>query len=365
MNQYKICVYAICRNEEKFVDRWMDSMGEADSVIVLDTGSEDNTVERLRQRGAEVIVEKISPWRFDKARNRSLSYVPEDVDIAVCTDLDEVFRPGWRKLLEEAWTPETTMANYLYNWSLNQDGTPHTQFTYFKVHVRDCYEWICPVHEYLRFTPGKERIQEKKVFVNGMILDHYPDHTKSRSSYLPLLEMAAEETPNDDRMTYYLGREYMYFGRWNDCIRTMERYLALPGAKWKEERCAAMRWMAKSYFMLGSADKAHEIYYQAIAEVPDMRDAYIECAQMAYSLGDWVTVLYMTNEALKINKKSVVYVNMGYSWDYTPDDLAAIANYQLGNYETSLIHARNALSYAEDDERLQSNLELIQLKCGV
>ena len=98
----KIVVYAICKNESQFVDRWMDSMLEADRVVVLDTGSDDDSVRRLRERGAEVTVETISPWRFDTARNRSLELVPEDAELCVCTDLDEVFRLGWRELLERA-----------------------------------------------------------------------------------------------------------------------------------------------------------------------------------------------------------------------------------------------------------------------
>ena len=28
----KVCVYAISKNEEKFVDRWVNSMNEADSI---------------------------------------------------------------------------------------------------------------------------------------------------------------------------------------------------------------------------------------------------------------------------------------------------------------------------------------------
>ena len=44
----KVCVYAICKNEELFVDRWVDSMQEADEIYVLDTGSTDQTVEKLR-----------------------------------------------------------------------------------------------------------------------------------------------------------------------------------------------------------------------------------------------------------------------------------------------------------------------------
>ena len=55
----KVCIYAICKNEAQFVDRWMDSMGEADCVVVTDTGSTDDTVERLRRRGAAVYSETI------------------------------------------------------------------------------------------------------------------------------------------------------------------------------------------------------------------------------------------------------------------------------------------------------------------
>lgn len=39
MNKYKVCVYAICKNEEKFVKRWVKSMQEADKKYVLDTTS--------------------------------------------------------------------------------------------------------------------------------------------------------------------------------------------------------------------------------------------------------------------------------------------------------------------------------------
>lgn len=41
----KIIVYAICKNEEKFVQGWVDTMAEADEIVVLDTGSTDGTVE--------------------------------------------------------------------------------------------------------------------------------------------------------------------------------------------------------------------------------------------------------------------------------------------------------------------------------
>ena len=78
---YRVCVYAICKNESQFVERFMDSMSEADDICVLDTGSTDDTVEKLRARGAHVEQKVISPWRFDVARSESLKLIPKDADI--------------------------------------------------------------------------------------------------------------------------------------------------------------------------------------------------------------------------------------------------------------------------------------------
>lgn len=359
MKKFKVCVYAICKNEEQYVDRWMDSMGEADSIVVTDTGSTDDTVGKLRERGAVVYVEEIRPWRFDVARNISLDHVPGDADICVCTDLDEVLSKGWRKLLEKAWQPGIKMGKYLYNWSHKADGSPDIQFNYFKVHERNSYRWHYPIHECLQYC-GKE--PEEQVFISGMVLDHYPDSSKSRGSYLPLLELAVSENPLDDRMTYYLGREYMYQSQWQKCIDTLKNYLLLPTAVWKEERCAAMRWIAKSFNMLEKTAEAYAWYFRAAAEVPWMREPFVECAQMAYSRGDWPMTFYMSEEALKIKQKSAVYINMGYAWDYTPDDLCAIACYRLGMYERSAAHAKAALTFSPGDARLQNNLKLIEEK---
>ena len=55
----KICVYAICKNESQFVDRWYESMKEADEIVVLDTGSTDDTIEQLKKYPRIKIAQKI------------------------------------------------------------------------------------------------------------------------------------------------------------------------------------------------------------------------------------------------------------------------------------------------------------------
>ena len=357
MGKYKVCVYAISKNEEKFVDRWMDAVCEADEVIVADTGSEDDTAERLRARGAKVYEEKISPWRFDTARNLALSHVPEDADICVSNDLDEVFEEGWRERLENSWTPECTRARYLFTWSYNHDGTPAKQYPMEKIHRRKDFKWVHAVHEVLDYT-GSE--PEKTVWVNGMVLNHYPDTSKPRSSYLPLLELAAQENPQDDRNMFWLGREYMYYGKYDQCIETLRKHLELPSALWDEERSASCRFIASAYKEKGDLGEARRWLYRSLGECPRTREPYMHMARLGYELKDWALVYCMVDNALRINEKSGSYLMEPDTWGYQLYDLGAIACYWLGMGDRAMEYSEKACSMEPNDERLRNNTELIR-----
>ena len=354
----KIVVYAICKNEAAFVDRWMDSMSEADLVTVLDTGSNDETPILLRARGAQVTEEAVSPWRFDAARNRSLALVPEDADVCVCTDLDEVFRPGWRTALETAWTPGTKQVRYRYTWSFRPDGGEGVVFWPEKIHSRLGWRWVHPVHEVLRWTgegpPGPP------VTAEGVQLDHRPDPVKSRGQYLPLLELSVEEDPADDRNVHYLGREYLYYGRWDDCIRTLRRHLAMPTALWADERCASMRYIAKAYAQKGKERLARDWYLQAIAQAPYLREPYMDLASLLYEEENWAGVLYFTGCALTITERPQSYICEAESWGSLPWDLRAIAFYRTGQISEALAAAERAAALEPENARLAGNVRLLR-----
>ena len=354
----KIAVYAICKNEAQFVDRWMDSMSEADEIVVLDTGSSDNTVELLEARCAAVTVETISPWRFDTARNRSMELVSEDADICVCTDLDEVFHPGWRKQLESAWRPGAGQATYRYTWSFNPDGSEGVVFWYEKIHARHGYQWVHPVHEVLHWTgtgaPGP------KVVAEDIQLDHHPDPTKSRAQYLPLLELSVKEDPDDDRNVHYLGREYMYRGRWDDCIRTLEQHLTMPTATWADERAASMRYIAHAWAMKGKRQLARNWYLRAIAEAPHLREPYVDLALLLYEEKNWDGVLYFTSCALSITQRPRTYICEAAPWGSLPHDLRAIAFYQTQRLPEALEEAQKALALEPQNPRLAGNVSLLE-----
>lgn len=358
MKRYFVCVYAISKNESVFVERWMQSMSEADAVVVLDTGSTDDTVEKLRERGATVVQEEIKPWRFDTARNRSMELIPEYADICICTDLDEVFRPGWRKYLEEAWEKGAGQATYRYTWSFRPDGSEDVVFWYEKCHARQGYQWVHPVHEILQWTgegkPGP------MVVADGVQLDHHPDPGKSRAQYLELLELSVQEEPEDDRNMHYLGREYMFRERWDDCIRTLKKHLAMPNATWADERSASMRYIAKSYRMKGEKKQAQSWYLRAVGEAPHLREPWLEFALLLYELEDWDGVAYCTGRALQIKKRPRTYISEGENWGSLPHDLRCIALYKTGRRQEALEQAEHALRLEPGNARLNNNVMIIK-----
>lgn len=354
----KTVVYAICKNEEKFARRWAESMSEADQIVVLDTGSTDNTVEILRGLGAEVTQEVIDPWRFDTARNRALDLVPEDADICVCTDLDEVFCPGWRNELEEAWTPEAGQCRYHYVWDIREDGGDGTTFWYEKIHSRRGWQWKRPVHEVLEWCgDGQPGVM---VYADGVRLRHYPDQNKSRGQYLELLELSVREDPEDDRNMHYLGREYMFRERWDDCIQTLQRHLALPSATWADERCASMRYIAMAFLRKGDVSSAKNWYLRAVAEAPYLREPYVDLAAMLYYLEEWDGVIYFTGGAMGILEKPDSYICEERAWGSFLYDIRSIALYHTGRITQALEMARKALEIEPSNERLKGNVRFFR-----
>lgn len=354
MGKYKVCVYAICKNEEAFVERWYNSMREADAIYVLDTGSSDGTVDKLRKLGCVVKVQEVKPWRFDIARNISLEMVPTDADICVCTDLDEVLSEGWRDELERVWNKDTTRCHYIYNWKLDDENRPIISFYYDKIHSRNNYKWIYPVHEVL----DSEK-DEVKVVSDKIVLNHYPDSNKSRGQYLELLELSVREYPDSDRNWHYLGREYMFHQEWNKAIDTLLYHLKMKNSTWKDERAASMRFIARCYNNMGRIDEARMWYNKAIDEAPYLRDAYVELAMLEYREKNFKEVYDKCILASQIEINNRSYINEEFTFNETVYDLLSISSYYLGKYNEALIYVDKALEINSNSERLNKNKEII------
>lgn len=357
MNKYKVCVYAICKNESQFVERWVSSVKEADDIYVLDTGSSDNTVELLEKKGVHVTQKIIKPWRFDVARNISLELVPKDTDICVCCDLDEVFDEGWREALESVWDKTVDKVKYNYNWSFDEYGKPATTFYMEKIHRRKGYKWVHPVHEVLN-----AKANEKIILTDKITLNHYPDSTKSRSSYLPLLELSVQEDPEDDRNMHYLGREYMYHGDYDKSIDTLIRHLSMPRATWDAERCASMRFISRCYIYLNRTKEAEMWLKEAIKEASYLRESYVELAALYLNEKRYQEAYDLLEKAFLIKEKPVIYINEAFAWNDYIYELMGLVCYNLKLYPESLKYMQEAEKLNENCERIKNNVKIIEEK---
>lgn len=352
---YKVCVYAISKNEIKFVERWYNSVKEADYVCVLDTGSTDGTYEKFKELGVITAQKKYENFRFDSARNDSLTLIPPDTDICVCIDIDEFFVPGWSKILKENWRAGVGRARYRYTWNFNPDGSEGVVFMADKIHKFGAYNWKYPVHEVLTPTTSEDL---KFIDLPSIQLNHKADNTKSRKSYLPLLELSVKENPNDDRNMHYLGREYMFDGQFDKAIETLTRHLKMPSSNWDIERCASLRYIAECYKQKGDKPNQEAHLIRAILECSYVREPYYELGVFYYENKQFLLSAFAFNEMLKIKERYLNYMSSPYCWGSLPYDYLSLCYYEIGEYKKAISAIETAIKLSPNDVRLKQNLQV-------
>ena len=346
----KVAVYTIALNEEQFVKRWYESAKDADYLLIADTGSTDNTARVAQKLGINVVSISVKPWRFEDARNAALALLPEDVDYCIALDMDEVLLPNWRTGLEAALSKGVTRPRYTYTWSWKEDGTPGLQYGGDKIHTRKNYRWKHPVHEVLSVYG----IPEVQSWVD-LEIHHYPDNTKPRSQYLPLLKLSVEEDPWDDRNAFYYARELFFYNKSYEAAEEFKRHLSLPRATWAPERAASMRYLAKL-----EPDSRADWLIKAHNESPNRREALVELAQHLYETESWASCLHFAEKALAIKEKPLDYLCEEFAWGSLPYDLAAIASYWEEDVEKALEYGLQAAQLEPSNQRLQNNLTFYQ-----
>jgi|AntAceMinimDraft_12_1070368.scaffolds.fasta_scaffold10576_4 glycosyltransferase involved in cell wall biosynthesis len=343
----KIAIYTIALNEEQFVDPWYESAKEADYLLIADTGSTDNTVALAKKRGITVTDVFVKPWRFDIARNAALAALPADVDYCIALDMDEVLLPGWRAELENALEHGWTRPRYQYTWNWNEDGTPGLTYGGDKIHTRHGYRWKHPVHEVAVSYGGFEEVQGWV----ALEIHHHADNTKTRSQYFPLLKMAVDEDPYDDRNAFYYARELYFHGMYEEATKEFKRHLDLPRAKWPPERAASMRYLGKI-----NKDEAERWFIRAIEQAPGRREPWVDLSKHYYEAQDWEKCYESALTALEIKEKPLEYLCEAEAWGAAPHDYAAISAYNLKKYGEAAVHGHKAVELNPSEQRLHNNL---------
>lgn len=371
MASRKVAVYAITKDELQFVDKWMKSMWEADYICILDTGSTDGTYEKLQEyqkKNPEKVIlsQKIyKPWRFDTPRNDSMKLVPKDADFCICTDFDEILINDWSHILKEAWDDSINRLYYLYAWSHNSNGDPARVFWYDKCHSNDgTWSWEFPVHECLKCT---KEIKGKNIDDKYVLLHHYPVSKASRGNYLSLLELRAEENPDDYYGLVYLAHEYMYAGKVEKCLEFSQNLIAKINLLNDDMNCVTDLYMfvGDAYARLGKLKEAEESYLWGIKRDKRFRDNYIQLSRLYINQKRYQESVDILQKCLQDSRRLYSWLERDNTWGYEIWDLLCLAYYNIGAKHASLDCAELAYLKNPADDRLKYNVEVIKKELKV
>jgi len=348
----KIAVYAICNGEKHFVERFMKSCEGADAIIIGDTGCPptDDAALEFRRLGATVYPIHITPFRFDLTRNAVMALIPPDIDVCISLDVDEVMVEGWRERIEKVWEPGVTNNLwYYFDWGHG------IVFPYHKIHSRAGWHWHHACHEDLRLD-ARMQVQNAHAYEGGALVKHYPDQTKSRGSYMAILEASVKEDPHDPTHYFYYARELVAYQRYDEGITALERYLEISGPSYQNERCYAMREMAKAWMGKGDLRKAEGWAAQAAAEAPNTREPWFLLAELAYRKKSWWESLAYAQRCVSIKDRAKVYTCDPSVWTGQIHDYLALAAYNLKFYNIAIEHGKLAIELSPEDPRFKTNL---------
>jgi tetratricopeptide (TPR) repeat protein len=340
-------------------------MSEADYMVVLDTGSTDNTLKLLADNKKKypnlIYAQKIiDPWRFDVARNENIKLIPEDANILFENDLDEWLEKGWSKPLREKWIEgKHQRGEYMYAWSTMENKQPARMFIYNKIHTRD-WLWYAPVHEFLGRNGNPDYNNNEALdLTKDILLYHFPDPTKSRSSYTALLELRIKENPEDRIGHIYYAHDLAYNNKYEESNKEIDYIIEHFKINSKLEYSNLLLFKADNYVALKRTGDAIESYLNSIELYPTYREPYLGLAQLYLSLNLYKNAIYYVELALTNTVRLYNWMERDNTWSYLPYDILSLAYYYSGNKEKSLVYAVKAYLINDKNDRLKANVKVI------
>jgi len=280
LRSFNVVAVFIAKNEEQALPRLIKSLdGFADRVVIVDTGSTDNTIEVAKQLGAEV--HSIAwPDSFSDARNKAVELAnPAKATWIAMFDADEVLDKG-REL----------------RWKL-QKISPHvgvisiyhrTKFGH--KFPRNCIwrpgkaKWKYRFHEHL--IPNEKGIQ--------VIVPHFVDHpddvgkNHDNDRIMELMRMDTVEYPEEQTRKYYYGRQ-LFYRKEPNCLEILkEVYEKSPWSaeaaqaavfagnyfEWKADKIKESDETNKESLAVEALDIACSFYKMSVAKYPKLRGSY-------------------------------------------------------------------------------------------
>lgn len=309
----RLSVCVIARDEERFIGACLESVrGLAAQLVVVDTGSLDQTAEIARSAGAEVYQ---FDWRddFAAARNESLRHARSPWILVL--DADETLETSSRDEVRRL-----TDGDELLGYLLSTRNYSETEGR--DVYVEHLNLRLFPNHPALRFVgrdphaqlralradlPFRQEPAQVVLHHEGYRPQHLADGEKLERNRRAL-ERSVRELPDDPFNAYNLGRTYVLLGREADARRELARAIVLgeaqPHVEYPSYLLGAQLSLALTLFRQRRFRDALAWCERALVVAPDYADAHVTRAASLASLGDLDGALDAYERALACSDKA-------------------------------------------------------------
>lgn len=223
MARPRLSVCIVAKNEEENIRRALSSVRHlADEIILVDTGSTDNTIAIAESYGATVVHH---PWNddFSAVRNAALDHVTGEWVLML--DADEAVSETMAKSLPKRLADPQAEGylNPVVNYIDGRRATSAGVVRLFR--NRPAYRFVGRVHEQI-----SESIEAAggRIKPDSLVIEHYgytdsEDQRKGRRERnMRLLELTLQEDPNRASTWFFLGQEHMAlreYGQGAACFR--------------------------------------------------------------------------------------------------------------------------------------------------
>lgn len=360
---YKISIYAICKNEEQNVLPWLENVKEADHIVVLDTGSTDNTIKLFREAKKtypQLIfkTKKYNNFKFDKARNDNLAMVPEDTDIYMTTDLDERITSGWYQELQEKWEENPVRCEYFFVMQHLENGDIGKEYKKNKIHAKG-WHWDLPVHEVLKQDGTNEEFpKDVKFTMLKLKVHHWQDVKKDRSYYNTLIREMAEN-PDTNLKKLYLAIVNFNENQLEDAEIGFKELINCKEVN-TVIKAYSYNIIAKIYIKRNQNDEAEKYFIKGIDIDNAFRENYIDyCQLILKNKNQHELILALCKQALKYGKKRNVFVERSEVWGYYIYETMMFSYYALKDWKNALLCAQMVLKFMPTSEGMKNNIPKI------
>lgn len=358
----------IAKNESGIINKAISSIrGVTTDVVVVDTGSSDDTVELCGDLGCTVITGADS---MNKAESRNKAIDAAKGEWVVILDADEIVTDPRGLAVGIDLISAVGIAGGSINagCSMGSGGVPTEVFHQMRVWEKDAYRYKYRAHE----LPVLQKGANDRTAVVDVLFAHYPnrsyDHTAWKLQYtLDRLLLDVKDDPAAARPRYYLGRQHVYMGEYDKAIVELGKFLEMTKVVGHWDRPNACLDTYKAYIEKSNLEEDNtkkqallkesvRWLYNACLENPTNRKWWLELAIRYYDLGKFDLVIGILSLMYSLPVED--------QWGYrstacesdVPLDLMSRAFWKVGNYTDGYSCAKKALELAPDDKRLEENL---------